>query len=993
MKKQLIFLVLLVLPILSAKAQNYTDTTDSLLQFLDKKTMQTDILYDRVFPFANLMQPKDTSNFEYFRQAYSELYRASYQPISESVYSLYVENNNTRELQTMPIGLLDVAFEIFDTTKIEKRDGLIYSKKNTPFLKKEVSLIAPLKKWVATTSLVQFSLAIQLLQNERGVSKLEVSFDREEFVTWIANGKRTSESLRYNYESSGKKYINFTVTFDDGTVINHTAEIDVRLYNENQTDRLNSFPLEEDFIGNDKVIASIPFQGYNELSSSSGELEYRVYYNLRDNDGTRQSIIKKPVIVLDGFDPGDIRKIYEGSIGYNNEEPNNTIYNLMRFTRSIRDTVSLVDLLRSPEYGYDVILVNFPEGADYIERNAMAVVTLLDTVNARLRRNYSTEEIVLIGPSMGGLISRYALTYMEKNNMEHNTRLWISFDSPHLGANIPISIQQTLVSLGYRAGQESAKEKFELNFASPAARQMLIEQTTSFLSVEALGYPGGMNHTSPFRQKFMESLNSNGGERFAGFPDRLRKVALINGTTWGRNVHPAGLKYLDMEGRVAGLRVAELETRFLGLPGTTVQTLKLRVSNPLFALPWPFVGFSQYVTRIDTKNVNPNGSMDVVQGGTYNPQADIVQEFTTVLEEEGVDYDWHRYEKNHSFIPSVSSLALLDGYKRDWSKPINRDLVCSSETPFDSYYSPDTNEEHVKITASSVEWLLKEIQGNPQPPRYTFTENDFVFSTDVETICVGDKATLKAVAEECKFSSEIKWSVSSNLDITYEDGFSVEVKANSSGEAFITATFESGQTYTKMFWVGEPQLDPLVECDNNQDGCWSLCKSTAFSIGNEIRINTFGNLNQNVVEWEWEKTTTNFSWITNGNTAYFATPHLGFIAFRVRARNECGWSKWQLMQMDVRECKDNSELRTENLFKIYPNPTSYLLNIELDNPKNAFLIDKTEVGIYDLVGKLRKTIKLTGFKGQIYVNDLPKGLYILKILIDGQLETHQVQID
>jgi hypothetical protein len=110
----------------------------------------------------------------------------------------------------------------------------------------------------------------------------------------------------------------------------------------------------------------------------------------------------------------------------------------------------------------------------------------------------------------------------------------------------------------------------------------------------------------------------------------------------------------------------------------------------------------------------------------------------------------------------------------------------------------------------------------------------------------------------------------------------------------------------------------------------------------------------------------------------------------VRAKNDCGWSKWRLMQIQVEEC---GNVFKEKLFKIYPNPTSYLLNIELDNPKNAILIDKTEIGIYNLMGQLKKTLKFTDFKGQVYVNDLPKGLYILKINIDGQLETHQVQID
>ena len=74
--------------------------------------------------------------------------------------------------------------------------------------------------------------------------------------------------------------------------------------------------------------------------------------------------------------------------------------------------VNLITKLRND--GFDVTLVNFPNGADFIERNAMAVVALLQRENLKLQQNGSSNQIVLIGPSMGGLVSRYALAYMEK---------------------------------------------------------------------------------------------------------------------------------------------------------------------------------------------------------------------------------------------------------------------------------------------------------------------------------------------------------------------------------------------------------------------------------------------------------------------------------------------------------------------------------------------------------------------------------------------------
>jgi hypothetical protein len=805
----LLMLLLISVFVKAQEVKTYTQTMDSLLVSIDKKQMKTSTLYDRVFPFANLTQQKDTTDFGYFRQAYSELYRASYNPTFKSSDEIYIEiNKDQKELEIIPLGILDVSFDYLNEKNIEVKDDITTIKSTTDlFLQKQTTLIAPLKKWVASTSKIIYTLPSEytVLENNRKIKHLEAIFDNGQNVVWIENGVKLTQNVEVNYETSGTKFIQFNITFDDETLVTQISNVDVRIYSVSSIQRGTIFPLEEDFIEDRAIVADIAFTGYDETSPSFGELEYRVYYNKRDNDDTKKAKIRKPIVILDGFDPGDTRKIYDGSIGYDFDKPGNSIYEIMEFKNEIDSTINLVELLRSKDLGYDVILVNFQEGADYIERNAMAVIALLERVNKELAINDSKEEVVMIGPSMGGLISRYALTYMEQNNMNHNTRLWISFDSPHLGANIPISIQQTLYYTGYTAGNESAEAKFRENFESPAARQMLIEQTT--LGRRQINYLGGQNHTAPFRIQFMENLLGNGGTQFAGFPDKPRRIALVNGTTWGNNIHPAGLKYLDMEGWKSGFRVAELETRFLGNFNQTVRTMKIRITgNGRF-----FVG--EYFAELDTRNINPNGSMDVVQGGTYNPQADIVTEFSLAMDTAGVNYEWV-YEKNHSFIPTVSSLAVINGYKLDWSKPINRNLVCSNETPFDSYYSPDENEDHVGITAKSVEWLLKEIEGNPQSPRYTFTDDDFDFVSSLKTICVGTTASLAANGEECKFPSEIEWSVSPNLEIIRQDGFSVNVRALAEGEAYIKATFEGGSEYIKKFWVGEPQISPIVECGN-----------------------------------------------------------------------------------------------------------------------------------------------------------------------------------
>ena len=106
----------------------------------------------------------------------------------------------------------------------------------------------------------------------------------------------------------------------------------------------------------------------------------------------------------------------------------------------------MADILRLE--GYDIVILNAPVyttdgklidgGADYIQRNALVLVELINFLNAE---KVGDEELVVLGPSMGGLIARYGLSYMEQNSIEHETRLYISFDSPHRGANIPCVAQ------------------------------------------------------------------------------------------------------------------------------------------------------------------------------------------------------------------------------------------------------------------------------------------------------------------------------------------------------------------------------------------------------------------------------------------------------------------------------------------------------------------------------------------------------------------------
>jgi len=157
------------------------------------------------------------------------------------------------------------------------------------------------------------------------------------------------------------------------------------------------------------INSTLAYQGFGESAAHNGTAEYKIYYDNIDG------VLDKPIFILDGFDPGDSRGISALFNSFNNAPTTDNIVNELR------------------DEGYDLIIVNFPSyisssdgttaidgGADFIQRNAYSVIALIELINNAPTK---TDENVVIGPSMGGLIARYALRYMEQNSIPHDTRL------------------------------------------------------------------------------------------------------------------------------------------------------------------------------------------------------------------------------------------------------------------------------------------------------------------------------------------------------------------------------------------------------------------------------------------------------------------------------------------------------------------------------------------------------------------------------------------
>ncbi|HRP88795.1 MAG TPA: T9SS type A sorting domain-containing protein [Edaphocola sp.] len=444
---------------------------------------------------------------------------------------------------------------------------------------------------------------------------------------------------------------------------------------------------------------SLKFQGYDETQATQGFGNYRIFYRqINGSWANCANDLRKPVIIVDGFDPGDERKII-----FSDDKPG--IWDLLKYNN---DNKHLGDELRKK--GYDVIILNFPlyksletnqdrdGGADYIERNAMVLVRLIQVVNQALQASGSTEKIVLVGPSMGGQIARYALAYMEKQqnlgvaNMNHNTRLYVSFDSPHLGANIPLSLQKSIYTLGYKLNKKNAKESYDIQLRSKAARQMLIEQTD------------GVNGTASFfTEYYNNNLINNGLQGSNGWPLNLRKIALINGNARGIKNGIAGTEILNM---YAGNFIKVIEIKASSMPNYGNEV------KPLFKVK----GFGNFLTTIyatysqDLYNYNNRGSMDIMPGGTFNTSEFLYNQVKKTTDSLNISTILNVLQPSHCFIPSISSLAFKNS-NFNWSNSFNDyNLVCNNEIPFDNYFTAPTNEEHVHLSEKAAHWVMEEIE-------------------------------------------------------------------------------------------------------------------------------------------------------------------------------------------------------------------------------------------------------------------------------------------
>ncbi|MBU2927541.1 T9SS type A sorting domain-containing protein [Winogradskyella psychrotolerans] len=445
---------------------------------------------------------------------------------------------------------------------------------------------------------------------------------------------------------------------------------------------------------------------YGESTNYAGEGEYEIFLS-PDN------ILDKPIIVVDGFDPGDTRDI-------------TGLYDSLDYVGTEGDQ-NLADLLRTE--GFDIVFLNFPTytrvadditidgGADFMERNAMVLIELIETINEDKAGN-SPEQNVIIGPSMGGVIARYALNYMEANSLDADTRLYISFDSPHLGANVPIGLQHQLNFLAYNETNGVTEVEPLINglLKSAAARQLLTDHLEAHLSgSDLVSFDPTLTLpvAHPFRSIFETNINALTS---SGFPEMTRNVSIINGSGTNApyfamgdsgptvtNSYPVISTTLSIPVSVFTANVL-IDVNFTPEAGTT---------NTVSSISIQVFGGEIDGSTAESESFSHSDGVDAAPGGLFD-----LSEITDVLgADAGIASDFVNAIAidKFNFIPSVSALAVeFPNDEINWHHAIDLGSPNpTTNTPFANTFTPNENEPHVQLTEANVAFALYEILNPP----------------------------------------------------------------------------------------------------------------------------------------------------------------------------------------------------------------------------------------------------------------------------------------
>lgn len=461
---------------------------------------------------------------------------------------------------------------------------------------------------------------------------------------------------------------------------------------------------------------------YKTIGTDAGYM-MRIY----SKNDPRTTNFNKPVLVTEGFDPA-----------YNMAD-RMTFDKMERICNDVYDLdgkkttePGLVTTLYNEDY--DLIILQFVNPNTSIETNANVLIEAIKWIEAHTTK-VDGNELVVIGPSMGGLVCRYALqkagqtagspTYGRTDGL--HVRMLIEFDSPNRGANVPMSSQGFL---DFFSSEDENAAGMKNNLNSNAAQQMLLETVASTRAKYDAFY-NKLNDPT-FRQAIRNLTNyGTSCPCPTGCPvTPIRIIAVGNGSADGiGHDYLSNFEYAKTKIGAPGLWGLEVKMKTLEA-NTKVDCFYGKVSQFKGSdnwLVWVFatpaaISWESHSLAVSYKSAifaeNAPGGQNPVFSDIYESSLDVLK-----WDEDENEYNWWFHKQDgypdngkNCFIPTPSAAGIIEPYfnvgsnshfYQAWPRVIE-----GAMTMFDRVYLPERNQDHVQITTENKEWILNEIRGS-----------------------------------------------------------------------------------------------------------------------------------------------------------------------------------------------------------------------------------------------------------------------------------------
>ncbi|MFD2726606.1 hypothetical protein [Hyunsoonleella rubra] len=537
MKKRLVF-TLLCIAFFYGNTQNnsYYNRMQHIFGNIDKTKVSTGYLkefgirFNETEAYNGVISSNNLVDKSQWQSLYSSLYTMRIGTVAQNMTAPDVVFDNLKTQQTNSTEDVLLAAQYYNYQQYKanavsngdvtvSNDRIYDVSGRNPYDIKTIFGVAPLKNQLQGDTF-SFKLPSSLVYTNSGLtlSQVQIDFDNGQGYQTVA--LNTAKTI--SFTSGGEKELKVKFVYSGGpTLYSHSKIwVDYIAPQGGLFARFNGTGT--DVIFNRQPITGNTWQGIAGTALVTVELA----------PGHTQ--VTKPLIVVEGFDPDggfdyfDLVNSFTGDPGTLNIDidPTATVYTL-------NDAIEDED--------YDLVFVDFVNGTDYIQRNAYVVEAVIDWINGL--KGSSTEQNVVLGMSMGGLIARYALRHMEIDgdpNTNHDTKLYISHDAPHQGANVPLAYQAMVRHLvGEEISLPVFLSLFDVNIEdisdfipeledgmallqTPAAQQMLVYQ------LQGTGNGVSVNNNTLFNGFSTELSNM-------GYPSQggIRNIAIANGSECG----------------------------------------------------------------------------------------------------------------------------------------------------------------------------------------------------------------------------------------------------------------------------------------------------------------------------------------------------------------------------------------------------------------------------------------------------------------------------